>query len=69
MFKAHAKQYGRDTEELNPDIVEKMAGYLEKFRELEEYYQVMPNGYIADGKPLKKPSLKPTSKRIARKKR
>ena len=46
LAKAHVKQYARDTEEIEPKMLDVMFTYLEKLREIEDYYDVGLNGYI-----------------------
>jgi len=63
LARAHMKQYARDTEEIEPKMLDVMFTYLEKLRELEDYYEVALNGYInKSGKKsmavVKKPGMK-----------
>jgi hypothetical protein len=46
LAKAHNRKYDRDTEEIDPAIIDLMLEYSEKVKELEGYYQVDKNGYI-----------------------
>ena len=46
------KKYARDTEEIEPQMIELMFTYLEKLRELESYYEISPTGYIQKSQPL-----------------
>ena len=46
LIKAFVKQYGPTAEEIDPEIVDVQFKYLEKIRELEDYYDIAENGYI-----------------------
>lgn len=52
LLRAHSKKHGRDTEEVDPAILDIMVTYAEKVKEAEEYYNIAPNGYMnTNGKP------------------
>lgn len=46
LTRAHAKQYGRETEEINPELIDIMLGFHKKLSELEEYYNIDKNGFL-----------------------
>ena len=46
LARAHAKQYGRETEEISPELIDIMLGFHEKLSELEEYYDIGKNGFL-----------------------
>jgi len=43
---AHVKKHGRDTEEIDPRIIDIMFTYSDKLRELEQYYNIGQNGFL-----------------------
>lgn len=46
MIRAYTKEHGSTADYIEQSIVDVMFKHLEKFRELEDYYQIMPNGYL-----------------------
>ena len=63
LVKAHMKKYSRDTEEIDVPIHDIIFSYIEKYKELQEYYQINDSGYLTQKKPAliaKAPSRKKT---------